>query len=146
MNSSVESEWLNEVLVYVYTHLMFVSFPPTGQYSFNTFSWRWLWYFNSLWPSDTISRHKSGSTLAQVMACCLTAPSHYLNQCWLTISNVQWHPSLSNFTRDASAISHWNQLENYLPIILFKSPRGQWVKLLCLYYLIPPLPLLPRLW
>ena len=37
--------------------------------------------FNSLWPSDTIWRHKSGSTLAQVMACCLMAPSHYLNQC-----------------------------------------------------------------
>ena len=31
---------------------------------------------NSLWPSDTIWRHRSGSTLAQVMACCLTAPSH----------------------------------------------------------------------
>ena len=55
---------------------------------------------NSLWPSDTIWRHKSGSTLAQVMACCLTAPSHYLNECWLTISKVQWHPSESNFTRD----------------------------------------------
>ena len=27
---------------------------------------------NSLWP-----------TLVQVMACCLTAPSHNLNQCWL---------------------------------------------------------------
>ena len=27
---------------------------------------------NSLWPDDTIWRHKSGSTLAQVMACCLT--------------------------------------------------------------------------
>ena len=26
-------------------------------------------------------RQRSGSTLAQVMACCLTAPSHYLNQC-----------------------------------------------------------------
>ena len=25
------------------------------------------------------------------MACCLTAPSHYLNQCWLLISEVQWH-------------------------------------------------------
>ena len=25
--------------------------------------------------------HKSGSTLDQIMACCLTAPSHYLNQC-----------------------------------------------------------------
>ena len=34
---------------------------------------------NSLWPSDTIWRHESGSALAQVMACCLTAPSHYLN-------------------------------------------------------------------
>ena len=38
---------------------------------------------NSLWPSDAIWQQRSGSTLAQVMACCLTAPSHYLNQCWL---------------------------------------------------------------
>ena len=36
---------------------------------------------NSLWPGDTIGRHKSGSTLDQVMACCLMALSHYLNQC-----------------------------------------------------------------
>ena len=47
---------------------------------------------NSLGPSDDIWRQRSGSTLAQVMACCLTAPSHYLNQCWL-ISNVEWHSS-----------------------------------------------------
>ena len=44
---------------------------------------------NSLWPSDAIWRHWSGSTMAQVMACCLTAPSHYLNQCWLIIRAVQ---------------------------------------------------------
>ena len=44
--------------------------------------------FNSLRPSDAIWRHISGSTLAQVMACCLKAPSHYLNQCWLIISKV----------------------------------------------------------
>ena len=43
---------------------------------------------NSLRPNDAIWQHRSGSTLAQVMACCLTAPSHYLNQCWLTISKV----------------------------------------------------------
>ena len=43
---------------------------------------------NSLRPSDAIWRHRSWSTLAQVMACCLTAPSHYLNQCWLIISKV----------------------------------------------------------
>ena len=33
----------------------------------------------SFWPCDTIWRHRFGSTLAQVMAVCLTAPSHYLN-------------------------------------------------------------------
>ena len=46
---------------------------------------------NSLWPSDAIWRQRSGTRLAQVMACCLTAPRHYLNQCWFTISNVHWH-------------------------------------------------------
>ena len=64
--------------------------------------------FNSLWLNDTIWGHKSGSTLAQAMACCLTAPNHYLNQCWLIIRKVQRHPSESNFTRDTSAINHWN--------------------------------------
>ena len=44
---------------------------------------------NSLWPSDTIWQQRSGLPLAHVMACCLTAPSHYLNQCWLIISEVQ---------------------------------------------------------
>ena len=37
--------------------------------------------------------------LTQVMACCLTALSHYLNQCWLIISKV-WHSSEGNFIRD----------------------------------------------
>ena len=55
--------------------------------------------FNSLWPSDAIWRQRSGSTLAQVMACCLTAPSHYLNQCWLIISKVLWHSSEDIITR-----------------------------------------------
>ena len=37
-------------------------------------------YFNSLGPSDAIWQQRSESPLAQVMACCLMAPSHYLNQ------------------------------------------------------------------
>ena len=45
-------------------------------------------FLNSLGPSDAIWRRKTGSTLAKVMARCLTAPSHYLNQCWLIISKV----------------------------------------------------------
>ena len=48
-------------------------------------------WLNSFWPRDTIRRQRSGSTLAQVMAWCLTAPSHYLNQCWLIVSEIQWH-------------------------------------------------------
>ena len=44
--------------------------------------WKFLIYFNSLWPSDTIWQQGSGSTLAQVMACYLMAPSHSLNQPW----------------------------------------------------------------
>ena len=62
--------------------------------------------FNSWWPSDATWHHGSGSTLAQVMACCLTAPSHYLNLCWLIISKVHWHSHEGNFTQDTSAISH----------------------------------------
>ena len=40
---------------------------------------------NSLWSNDARWRHNHGSTLATVMRCCPTTPSHYLNQCWLII-------------------------------------------------------------
>ena len=54
---------------------------------------------NSLWPSDAIWQHRSGSALARVMACCETAPSHYyLNQYWILISCFQWHSPVRNFT------------------------------------------------
>ena len=43
-------------------------------------------WVNSLWSSDTIWRHRHGTTWDWVMACFLTTPSHYLNQCRLLIS------------------------------------------------------------
>ena len=43
---------------------------------------------NTLWHIDVIWLQGSRSTLAQVMACCLTASSHYLDQFWLIISKV----------------------------------------------------------
>ena len=49
------------------------------------------------WP------HIFESTLAQVMASCLTAPSHYLNQFWLVISDVLWQWQEINFTVSAHA-------------------------------------------
>ena len=60
---------------------------------------------NSLWPSDAIWRQGSRSTLVQVVACCLMAPSHYLNQCWPVISKIQLHSSDGNFTWDTPVIS-----------------------------------------
>ena len=47
----------------------------------------------SLGPSDAIWRWRFWSTLVPVMTCCLTAPSHYLHQCWLIIRKVLWHSS-----------------------------------------------------
>ena len=35
--------------------------------------------FTHFWPSGATWQHRCESTLAQVKACCLTAPSHYLN-------------------------------------------------------------------
>ena len=64
-----------------------------------------LWV-NTLRPSDAIWSYRCRSTLARVMACCLTAPSYYLNQCWLIFSKVQWHSVEGNLTRD-----------NYIPRI-----------------------------
>ena len=86
-------------------------------------------HLNSLWPNDAIWWQRSESTMAQVMASCLTVPSHYLDQCWLIISEVQWHSYKSNFTRDASTIHHLNLTENCLPKISFKFRRGQWIML-----------------
>ena len=72
--------------------------------------WQWddsmlmCCHINSLGPSDAIWRHRSGKTLAQIIACCLTAPTHYLNQCCLIISEIQWQSPDDNFTNDTSAI------------------------------------------
>ena len=68
---------------------------------------------NALWPSDAIWRHTSGSILAQVMACCLTAPSHYLNQCWLIISGVLQHAHQSNFIGCVQEFNPQHELKNY---------------------------------
>ena len=51
--------------------------------------------FNSLWPINTIWRHRFGSTLAQVMACCLMTPlTKPLPEPML--NNDQWGPVTLN--------------------------------------------------
>ena len=43
--------------------------------------------------------------------CCLTAPSHYLNQCWLIISELLWHSPESKVTSSAQ-VTILNKLKN----------------------------------
>ena len=78
-----------------------------------------LWV-NSLGPSDAIWRWRSWSTLVQVMACCLTAPSHYLNQCWLITSKVLWYSS------EDIIIRRFEDTNQYIFKITLRSPKGQW--------------------
>ena len=83
---------------------------------------------NSLWPSDAIWCHRTWATLIQVMAWCLTAPSHYLNQCWLIINEVLRHSPQGSSTGNAQDIYRSYEFENYYSKIRATSPRGQWFK------------------
>ena len=86
-------------------------------------------FFNLLWPNDAIRRHNYLSLLVQVVDCCLTAPSHYLCQCWFNTAGVLWYSPESNFTfhelhpKDVFG-------DNTFKIIA-PSPRAKWV------YMIP---------
>ena len=99
---NIETLIFDNILVYIYVHPCYeiiddvTSFTVTPRFTqLQIVTWNGIkkYYFNSLWPSDATWPHRSESTLVQVMACCLTAPSHYLNQCWLIISKVHWHSS-----------------------------------------------------
>ena len=77
---------------------------------------------NLVWPSDAMWRVRTGSTLSQVMACCLTVPSHYLNQCSLVISDDLWHSHEGNFTGNAQDVYPWYKFQGYQFKITTASP------------------------
>ena len=76
------------------------------------------------WSSVAIWWSQSVSTLAKVMACCLTAPSYYLlPNYWLLISEILWHSSESGFAVTAQAKILYNEFENYtLKITVTQGP------------------------
>ena len=108
---------------------------------------------NSVWPSHTIWRLRSWSTLAQVMVCCLTAPSHYLSQCWLLHSEVLCYSPVSNLAMNAQATVLYNKFENYTLEITATSPGSHGVKTFSCWIVLkksgfgPDLYcIIPRLW
>ena len=62
---------------------------------------------DSLWPIDATWKYRTGSTLAQAIACCLTAPTHYLIQCcdWLIIKTILLYSSEIHFTKSSPIYS-----------------------------------------
>ena len=56
--------------------------------------------------------HKTWSTLVEIMAWSLMAPSHYLNQCWLIIREVLWHSPEGNFIEREREIKFIGLFEN----------------------------------
>ena len=81
---------------------------------------------NSLWPSDATWDHRSGSTLAQVMACCLTAPRHTTNVDFSSVRFCVIH--LRTISQSAQGNILSNEIENYTSKITARYTRGQWVK------------------
>ena len=105
---------------------------------------------NPFWRSDDIWRHRSGSPLAQVMASCLTAPSHYLNQSGVIITEILWHLPDGDFTENTQRyisricdrklsiqchddVIKWKHFPRYSPFVrgIQRSPvnsphKGQW--------------------
>ena len=80
-----------------------------------------------LWASDTIWWPRSGSKLVLVKACCRLAPSHYLNHCWLIISELLRHSS------EHDDVIKWKHFPYYWPFVLgiHRSPvnsphKGKW--------------------
>ena len=90
-----------------------------------------------------VTWHRSMSTLVQAMVCCLTAPSHYLNQCWLmsawqhqaiTWINVDLWAKSSNthlralLSQDRKILNNNVRLNIAFFLIEPKSPRCLWAE------------------
>ena len=87
---------------------------------------RWhVLYVSTTWPSDTISWHTSESTLTQMIVCCLTAPSHYLNKRLLITSEHLWHSREDNLTANDQDTFPVYGLENDQFKITARPARGQ---------------------
>ena len=109
---------------------------------------------NSLWPSDPIWWHSTGSTLAQVMACCLTTPSHYLDQCWLIISKALCHSYEGIMINISEDTNQWYYIKNVIFKIRSRYLRDQWVNVwngfdaLCMlsHVIVPPHTMMSAWW
>ena len=86
--------------------------------------WASLCGLNSLRLSVAIWSQGTCSILVQIMAWCHPAPSHYLNQYWLIISEVWWHLPQGNFSWNVQDRYSWYEFEYYYLRLKSRSPEG----------------------
>ena len=84
---------------------------------------------NSSPPSAAYMRQWIGSALAQIMACRHSAPSHYLNQCWVIVNwtvrnKLQW--KLNGILSFSFKKMHLKMSSARMAAIL---SRGRWVNI-----------------
>ena len=78
---------------------------------------------NLLWPSDPIWWYKSGPTLTQMMACCLTAKNPLHESNLTSHSEALCHSHGSEFTVSAKATFHF--FLNYTSKVIATTLRDQ---------------------
>ena len=86
------------------------------------------WFnFNSLRPSDAYMRRQSNHHWFRLWLVAWSAPSHYLNQCWIIINSnhrnkLRWNPR-----RNSSIFILENAFENVVCEMASTLSRPQWV-------------------
>ena len=107
-------------------------------------------WVNTLWPEDL---HRwTGCSLVQVMIWHCTTPSHYLNQCWLTINWTPRNKLQSKFNQNTQCLSQENSFENVVCKILAILSLPQCIDLVWLSWSVAHSPYLgyqvtpSRLW
>ena len=78
--------------------------------------------FKSLWQSDAIWQHRCRPVLFQVMACWLSAPSNYLDQCSLITNWFVRSLFQVEFIWNSNIFSHENAFEIVVCKKSFRSP------------------------
>ena len=92
-----------------------------------------LYHFVAWILTDDYINYDTTVTSAKSLAgvsinACLTAPSYFLEQCWLLIGEVLWHLPESNFTATAQTTILFNKFKYFAFEITIGYPRGQWVQ------------------
>ena len=129
--------WLSSIRVLCYSHVGDITVNAHESKQYNAFEY-YIFKIKATFQGnnelsdyqqhDGIWRHRSGLTLAQVMACHLITPNHYLKQFDFSLMRLCGIlPESSNFIMSTQAIMLFKEFDYYTFEIMATSHRGPWV-------------------